>query len=75
MCGAFFAGSMTEKGLPSRSSIGRRLHALRRDRESVRRILEQADLERIREDAGRTEARLDAMEAELAGEAAADDDE
>ncbi len=60
---------MGEEQRPQRSSVARRLHSLRRDRESVQRILDQADLSRVREEATRTTQRISSMEEELSADA------
>jgi len=63
---------MTEPNRPQNRTVARRLHALRRDRESVLRILEQANLDRVQEEAFRTMYRLERMEIELGAEDVSD---
>ena len=49
--------------------IQRRVNTLLRDRDAVRRMLDQADMERVARDVGRQTAAIDRIENELAGKA------
>ena len=49
--------------------IQRRVNTLLRDRDAVRRMLDQADMERGARDVGRQTAAIDRIENELAGKA------
>jgi len=48
--------------------IQRRVNTLLRDRDAIRRMLEQADYERLGRDVGRQSVAIDLLEALLAGE-------
>ncbi|MEE2624776.1 MAG: hypothetical protein VYD50_00815 [Candidatus Thermoplasmatota archaeon] len=48
-------------------SLNRRLDSLSRERDSVRRLLEQANLEIIRDGMGSLKKRLDSIESKLSG--------
>ena len=49
-------------------SLNRRIDPLRRERDSVRRLLEQASLNGVRESVERLNKRLDRLDSELSGE-------
>ena len=49
-------------------SLNRRIDSLRRERDSVRRLLEQASLNGVRESVERLNKRLDRLDSELYGE-------
>ncbi len=49
-------------------SLNRRIDSLRRERDSVRRLLEQASLNGVRENVERLNKRLDRLDSELSGE-------
>ena len=49
-------------------SLNRRIDSLRRERDSVRRLLKQASLDGVRESVERLNKRLDRLDSELAGE-------
>ena len=49
-------------------SLNRRLDSLRRERDSVRRLLEQASLNGVAESIDRLGKRLDSLDSELSGE-------
>jgi len=48
--------------------IQRRVNTLLRDRDAIRRMLEQADYERLGRDVGRQSVAIDLLEALLSGE-------
>ena len=48
--------------------IQRRVNTLLRDRDAIRRMLEQADYERLGRDVGRQRVAIDRLEALLSGE-------
>ncbi|MDE0707920.1 MAG: hypothetical protein OSB33_03115 [Candidatus Poseidoniales archaeon] len=48
--------------------IQRRVNTLLRDRDAIRRMLEQADYERLGRDVGRQSVTIDKLEALLSGE-------
>ena len=48
--------------------IQRRVNTLLRDRDAIRRMLEQADYERLSRDVGRQSVSIDRLEALLSGE-------
>ena len=48
--------------------IQRRVNTLLRDRDAIRRMLEQADYERLCRDVGRQSVAIDRLEALLSGE-------
>ena len=48
--------------------IQRRVNTLLRDRDAIRRMLEQADYERLGRDVGRQSVTIDRLEALLSGE-------
>ena len=58
---------MTGRGLSDNRSFNRRIDSLARERESVRRLLDQADLSGIREGLESLKSRLDAIEKSLSG--------
>jgi|TARA_B100001750_G_scaffold246842_1_gene270545 hypothetical protein len=58
---------VTGRGLSDNRSFNRRIDSLARERESVRRLLDQADLSVIREGLESLKSRLDAIEKSLSG--------
>jgi hypothetical protein len=48
--------------------VQRRVNTLLRDRDAIRRMLEQADYERLSRDVGRQSVSIDKLEALLSGE-------
>ena len=58
------AGPSKEDG----RGLNRRSDSLRRERDSVRRLLEQASMDGIRESVKRLNKRLDRLDSELSGE-------
>ena len=48
--------------------LQRRVNTLLRDRDAIRRMLEQADYERVSRDVGRQSVTIDRLEALLSGE-------
>jgi len=48
--------------------LQRRVNTLLRDRDAIRRMLEQADYERLSRDVGRQSVTIDRLEALLSGE-------
>ena len=48
--------------------LNRRIDSLRRERDSVRRLLEQASMDGVRERVKRLNKRLDRLDSELSGE-------
>ncbi len=58
---------MAGRGLSDNRSFNRRIDSLARERESVRRLLDQADLSVIREVLESLKSRLDAIEKRLSG--------
>ena len=48
--------------------LNRRIDSLRRERDSVRRLLEQASMDGVRESVKRLNKRLDRLDSELSGE-------
>jgi hypothetical protein len=59
---------MTDRRLSDKRSLNRRIDSLARERESIRRLLEQADLSTIREGLESLNSRLDAIEKRLSGQ-------
>jgi|TARA_B100001105_G_scaffold195581_1_gene159487 hypothetical protein len=55
------------RGLSDNRSFNRRIDSLARERESIRRLLDQADLSVIREGLESLKSRLDAIEKRLSG--------
>jgi len=49
-------------------SLNRRIDSLRRERDSVRRLLKQASLDDVSDNFERLKRRLDTLETELSGE-------
>jgi len=49
-------------------SLNRRIDSLRRERDSVRRLLKQASLDDVSDNLERLKHRLDSLETELSGE-------
>ena len=49
-------------------SLNRRIDSLRRERDSVRRLLKQASLDDVSDNLERLKHRLDTLETELSGE-------
>ncbi|HJL54420.1 MAG: hypothetical protein QGF28_00125 [Candidatus Thalassarchaeaceae archaeon] len=58
---------MTGRGLSDNRSLNRRMDSLARERESIRRLLDQSDLSTIREGLESLKSRLDAIEKRLSG--------
>ena len=58
---------MTGRGLSDNRSPNRRMDSLARERESIRRLLDQSDLSTIREGLESLKSRLDAIEKRLSG--------
>ena len=60
--------SMTGASKEDERGLNRRIDSLRRERDSVRRLLEQASMDGIRESVKRLNKRLDRLASELSGE-------
>ena len=60
--------SMVDDLLEDDRSLNRRIDSLRRERDSVRRLLKQASLDDITVNLERLKNRLDILETELSGE-------
>ena len=60
--------SMTGASKEDERGLNRRIDSLRRERDSVRRLLEQASMDGIRESVKRLNKRLDRLDSELSGE-------
>jgi len=58
---------VTGRGLSDNRSLNRRMDSLARERESIRRLLDQSDLSTIREGLESLKSRLDAIEKRLSG--------
>ena len=58
---------MAGRGLSDNRSFNRRIDSLARERESIRRLLDQADLSVIREGLESLKSRLDVIEKRLSG--------
>ena len=52
-----------------RPSVERRISDLKRERDSIRRVLEQASLKRVKREVERQTKTIDAVDKELRGEA------
>ena len=59
---------MADDLLEDDRSLNRRIDSLRRERDSVRRLLKQASLDDVRDNFERLKHRLDTLETELSGE-------
>ncbi len=59
---------MTGASKEDERGLNRRIDSLRRERDSVRRLLEQASMDGIRESVKRLNKRLDRLDSELSGE-------
>ena len=59
---------MTDASQEDERGLNRRIDSLRRERDSVRRLLEQASMDGIRESVKRLNKRLDRLDSELSGE-------
>ena len=59
---------MTGASKEAERGLNRRIDSLRRERDSVRRLLEQASMDGIRESVKRLNKRLDRLDSELSGE-------
>jgi len=59
---------MTDDLLEDDRSLNRRIDSLRRERDSVRRLLKQASLDDVSDNLERLKHRLDSLETELSGE-------
>jgi len=59
---------MTDASKEDERGLNRRIDSLRRERDSVRRLLEQASMDGIRESVKRLNKRLDRLDSELSGE-------
>jgi seryl-tRNA synthetase len=59
---------MSREAEEDERSLNRRIDSLRRERDSVRRLLEQASLNGVRESVERLNKRLDSLDSELSGE-------
>ena len=60
--------SMTGASKEDERGLNRRIDSLRRERDSVRRLLEQASMDGVRESVKRLNKRLDRLDSELSGE-------
>ena len=58
---------MAGRGLSDNRSFNRRIDSIARERESIRRLLDQADLSVIREGLESLKSRLDVIEKRLSG--------
>ena len=59
---------MTGPSEEDERGLNRRIDSLRRERASVRRLLEQASMDGVRESVKRLNKRLDRLDSELSGE-------
>jgi len=59
---------MADDLLEDDRSLNRRIDSLRRERDSVRRLLKQASLDYVSDNLERLKHRLDSLETELSGE-------
>ena len=59
---------MADDLLEDDRSLNRRIDSLRRERDSVRRLLKQASLDDVSDNLERLKHRLDSLETELSGE-------
>ena len=59
---------MADDLLEDDRSLNRRIDSLRRERDSVRRLLKQASLDDVSDNLERLKNRLDILETELSGE-------
>jgi hypothetical protein len=59
---------MSREAEEDERSLNRRIDSLRRERDSVRRLLKQASLNGVRESVERLNKRLDRLDSELSGE-------
>jgi len=59
---------MADDLLEDDRSLNRRIDSLRRERDSVRRLLKQASLDDVSDNFERLKRRLDTLETELSGE-------
>ena len=59
---------MTGSSKEDERGLNRRIDSLRRERDSVRRLLEQASMDGVRESVNRLNKRLDRLDSELSGE-------
>ena len=59
--------SMADDLLEDDRSLNRRIDSLRRERDSVRRLLKQASLDDVSDNLERLKHRLDSLETELSG--------
>ena len=59
---------MTAPSKEDERDLNRRIDSLRRERDSVRRLLEQASMDGVRESVKRLNKRLDRLDSELSGE-------
>ena len=59
---------MTGSSKEDERGLHRRIDSLRRERDSVRRLLEQASMDGVRESVKRLNKRLDRLDSELSGE-------
>ncbi|MDE0706334.1 MAG: hypothetical protein OSB22_00895 [Candidatus Poseidoniales archaeon] len=59
---------MSREAEEDERSLNRRIDSLRRERDSVRRLLKQASLDGVRESVERLNKRLDRLDSELSGE-------
>ena len=56
---------MSQGGSPNSKSLNRRIDSLSRERDSVSRILEQAELEKIRDGLDSLKSKMEAIEVDL----------
>ncbi|MAK32395.1 MAG: hypothetical protein CL386_00200 [Acidiferrobacter sp.] len=56
---------MSQGGSPNSKSLNRRIDSLSRERDSVSRILEQAQLEKIRDGLDSLKSKMEAIEVDL----------
>ena len=59
---------MADDLLEDDRSLNRRIDSLRRERDSVRRLLKQASMDDVSDNLERLKHRLDSLETELSGE-------
>ena len=59
---------MTRGAGEDERSLNRRIDSLRRERDSVKRLLEQASMDGVRKSVGQLNKRLDRLDSELSGE-------
>ena len=59
---------MTDASKEDERGLNRRIDSLRRERDSIRRLLEQASMDGVRESVKRLNKRLDRLDSELSGE-------